>query len=290
MADSKSDVINPYREKFMNNEKLITAVGCLLVPRPGWPLTYIRVCGDSVGELAIAIRNKLTDQNNNFNIGVDGTAWQNMLFSAASANDRAQFVNDDSGHVYFDWVKSETTLTKKDGVQVALLDAMRAAYADVKESEIVSADPTRYLTDVGTKLQNFVWTHKLPLTLALLVLAILSFLLLADDPRSVLPKETYKWFATTSPLKKVVDAGRHWDTHYGNRRPGQQQDLPPRPGQQQDLPPQGILQGVFQGALRDNMRPPELPRVPTDRTGRMTFFSSALNPVKDTKFLLNGGA
>jgi hypothetical protein len=193
-----------------------------------------------------------------------------MLFRPADWIQRAKFVNDDTNHVYFDWISTSDKKFKDSltGQEMSLLEAMRFAYGDADERDIIGVDTMRYLTHIGTQLQAFVWKHKLPLTIALIVLSLATFLLLADDPRSILPKETHKWFATNSTLKKVVDAGRHWDTYYGKSRPGLQT---------QDLPPQGIYQ------QQANQMPPGIPL----GADRMKFFNSAFPPVQDNEYLLN---
>jgi hypothetical protein len=73
-------------------------------------------------------------------------------------------------------------------------------------------------------------------------------------------------------LKKVVDAGRHWDTYYGKSRPGLQT---------QDLPPQGIYQ------QQANLMPPGIPPGIPPGVDRMKFFNSAFPPVQDNEYLLN---
>lgn len=292
MADAKES-INPDREKFMTNGAM-TAQGCLLVPRPGWPPTYIRVCAKTVGDLVAAIQNKLKEKkfslNPELDWNVDASAfWTDMLILRSDASGRAQFVNDNSSYVYFDWINKDTKMKNGQGQEMSLLEAMRIAYGDVAESEIISVDTTRYLTHLGNELKAFVWKRKLPLAAALIVLMITSILLFSDDPRSFLPQETYKWFATNSTLKKVVDAGQHWDKYYGttwDRSHGTN-----RPGLTQDLPPQGMYQQ--QGdPMRpfDSMRPLEPPRfppgIPAGVTDRMKWFNSGLPPVQDNDSLL----
>lgn len=291
MADVKES-INQDRVKFMTNENM-TAQGCVLVPKPGWPPTYIRVCAKTVDGLVADIVNKLTiEKKFTLNHKVDPAVWKNMLFQGADASARAQFVNDNSSYVYFDWINKDTKMKNVQGQEMSLLEAMRIAYGDVAESEIISVDTTRYLTHQGNELKAFVWKRKLPLAVALIVLMIMSILLLSDDPRSFLPQETYKWFATNSTLKKVVDAGQHWDKYYGttwDRSHGTN-----RPGLTQDLPPQGMYQQGDPMRPFDSMRPLEPPRfppsiptgIPAGVTDRMKWFNSGLPPVRDNDSLL----
>ena len=187
--------------------------GCLLIPKSTWfAPAYIKICGKSQEEIATRIRNKLDGSHVDL---PESKVLKRMIFDI-DVTGRAEFVNDTEDEVFFNWSGSIAEVEKKSGAKELLLTALQTAY---QNNPTVSADSFRYLEHVGSKMGSFVWKQKLPLTLAFIVISILAILLLADDPRSFLPDDVYRWFATTSPLKKVVDAGQYWDVNYGSRRP-----------------------------------------------------------------------
>jgi hypothetical protein len=226
-AVPKVDVIDANRVEFMTNQQHNKSFqGCLLVPKPGWPPTYIKVCSQTRAQFVSKIFNDF-DADSYTLPNRDHVIWKDMLFEGGAASERAKFVTDTDSEVYFDWISSIDTTVAKNNKDVPLLEAMRQVY---KSEPTIGVDTTRYLTYIGNKLLDFVAKNKLPLVVGLIALILLLVFLLNDDPRSFLPKETHKWFATKSPLKKVVEAGQYWDTHFGKNRPAQPyaEDLPPQ--------------------------------------------------------------
>jgi len=286
---SSKQTINNDRSAFLENKILDTSPlkGCLLVPTSTWfAPAYIKICGKSPIAIATDVYNELDRSHPKLYTAVQ---LENMIFRI---RDRADFVNDTKDEVFFDWSGSDAKVTKTDGGEELLLTALQNAF---RNNPTVSADTLRYLNHAGTKMGEFVWKQKLPLTLAFIVISLLAFLLLADDPRSLLPKDVYKWFATTSPLKKVVDAGQHWDANYGSRRPSLQPQN--QFAQRPFVPPQDLLgQRPAQDPFSYRPSFPAQDRVPQafqahpqppPTYDRDAYFSKAVQPVKTAQSLFD---